>query len=212
MATQEYDKNNTTRINLKLNNKTDADIIEKLGEVENVQGFIKAIIRNEMEGAGTMKHFEKKTEELYGARNAGYKIDRTADREEDAQLLRRIRAERGDRFVEDKRDALYDFDGDLYQDENGDFYTVVFVWDHDHEVPLFWNRLTKAEYRIKPEFIEYWGPDATDETVLTMDEIKSAAEGFEKSIDDVMEQVYLNEPAEVEWYRALAEKENRYHH
>ena len=49
MATQEYDKNNTTRINLKLNNKTDADLIEKLESVKNVQGYIKAIIRNEME-------------------------------------------------------------------------------------------------------------------------------------------------------------------
>lgn len=48
MATKEYDKNNTTRINLKLNNKTDADIIEKLEKCRNVQGYIKAMIREDI--------------------------------------------------------------------------------------------------------------------------------------------------------------------
>ena len=143
MATQEYDKKNTTRVSIKLNNKTDADIIEKLETVENVQGFIKAIIRNEMEGAGTMKKFERLTQEIYGARNAGYMIDGKAELETDEQLIRKLRAERGDRFVEKKLDELYDFDGDLYQDENGDFYAVVFVYDRDHEVPLCWQKLTK---------------------------------------------------------------------
>lgn len=212
MATAEYDKNNCTRINLKLNNKTDADIIEKLGEVENVQGFIKAIIRNEMEGERKMKKFVKMTEELYGAKNAGYAIDKAADREEDQQLIRKLRAERGDRFVDDKMDALYDFDGDLYQDENGNFYAVVFVWDHDHEAPLCWHKLKEAKYRIKPDFLQSWGPDATDEDVLTMDEIKAAAEGLEMSIEEIMTQVYPDEPAEVEWYREMFEKENKYHH
>lgn len=45
MATAEYDKMNCTRINLKLNNKTDADIIRKLEGVENMQGYIKSLIR-----------------------------------------------------------------------------------------------------------------------------------------------------------------------
>lgn len=54
MATAEYDKKNCTRINLKLNNKTDADIIEKLGKVGNVQGFIKNMIREEI----NMKRYE----------------------------------------------------------------------------------------------------------------------------------------------------------
>lgn len=49
MATPEYDKNNCTRYNLKLNNKTDADVIEKLKQVENVQGYIKGLIRKDME-------------------------------------------------------------------------------------------------------------------------------------------------------------------
>ena len=35
----------TTRIVMNLNNNTDADILQKLKEVENKQGYIKSIIR-----------------------------------------------------------------------------------------------------------------------------------------------------------------------
>lgn len=40
-----YDSANTTQIHLKLNKKTDADILEKLGTVVNKQGYIKDLIR-----------------------------------------------------------------------------------------------------------------------------------------------------------------------
>lgn len=43
-----YDAKNTTQVNLKLNLKTDADIIEKLRSVENRQGYIKDLIRKEI--------------------------------------------------------------------------------------------------------------------------------------------------------------------
>ena len=68
MATAEYDKANCTRINLKLNNKTDADIIDKLDHVGNVQGYIKNMIRNDVKGGCTMKTYIIKPEylELYG--------------------------------------------------------------------------------------------------------------------------------------------------
>lgn len=49
MATAQYDKANTTRINIKLNNKTDADIIRQLEQKGNVQGYLKQLIRNDME-------------------------------------------------------------------------------------------------------------------------------------------------------------------
>ena len=42
---QKYDKTNTTQIRMKLNLKTDADILEKLESVRNKQGYIKALIR-----------------------------------------------------------------------------------------------------------------------------------------------------------------------
>ena len=49
MGSPTYDRENTTRINLKLNNRTDADIIEKLRSVESIQGYIKQLIREDME-------------------------------------------------------------------------------------------------------------------------------------------------------------------
>lgn len=41
----EWDLKNTTQIKLKLNNRTDADIIEWVKSLDNKQGTIKAIIR-----------------------------------------------------------------------------------------------------------------------------------------------------------------------
>lgn len=140
MATAEYDKSNTTRVNVKLNNRTDEDVIGKLKEVENVQGYIKALIRNDMEGEKAMKKFEKVTNELYGARNAGYTFDENADREMNEQLIRKLTAERGQRFVDKKLDAFYDMDGDLFRDEDGQEYAVEMV---DRE-PLCWQKLRRA--------------------------------------------------------------------
>lgn len=42
---QKYDENNTKQIKLKLNLKTDADIIEALDKAPNKQGLIKQLIR-----------------------------------------------------------------------------------------------------------------------------------------------------------------------
>ena len=44
-AVLKYDAANTTQIHLKLNNKTDADILSYLAQLDNVQGFIKSAIR-----------------------------------------------------------------------------------------------------------------------------------------------------------------------
>lgn len=46
--TKKYDQSNTIKVSLKLNIKTDADIIEYLDSVENKQGTIKQLIRNEI--------------------------------------------------------------------------------------------------------------------------------------------------------------------
>lgn len=43
-----YDAANTTQVHLKLNLKTDADIIEKLQEVDSKQGYIKHLIREDI--------------------------------------------------------------------------------------------------------------------------------------------------------------------
>ena len=51
MGSPKYDRENTRRINLKLNNKTDADIIkrlESLKETEGIQGYLKRLIREDI--------------------------------------------------------------------------------------------------------------------------------------------------------------------
>lgn len=47
-ASAKYDKNNTKGLYIKLNLKTDLDIIEYLRGKENVQGYIKSLIRSDM--------------------------------------------------------------------------------------------------------------------------------------------------------------------
>ena len=49
-AQEKYDAQNTTQIKLKLNLKTDADILEQLAKVGNKQGYIKELIRKDMRG------------------------------------------------------------------------------------------------------------------------------------------------------------------
>ena len=44
-----YDKTHTTQMMLKFNNTLDADILERLNEVDNRQGYIKRLIRNDLE-------------------------------------------------------------------------------------------------------------------------------------------------------------------
>ncbi len=44
-ANKRYDEKNTKQIKLKLNYNTDSDILERLSEVDNMQGYIKQLIR-----------------------------------------------------------------------------------------------------------------------------------------------------------------------
>ena len=44
-AVDRYDKENTVQVKLKLNIKTDSDILEKLDSEPNKQGYIKELIR-----------------------------------------------------------------------------------------------------------------------------------------------------------------------
>lgn len=62
---REYDKANTKGLYIKLNKKTDADIIEALEGLKNKQGYIKALIREDLtkakHGSDFMRYFEKET-------------------------------------------------------------------------------------------------------------------------------------------------------
>ena len=48
MGTVNWDRDNTKMVHVKLNRKTDADILKKLEEQSNVQGYIKQLIREDM--------------------------------------------------------------------------------------------------------------------------------------------------------------------
>ena len=47
-ASAKYDASHTIQVKLKLNTKTDADILEKLDAIENKQGYIKDLIRRDI--------------------------------------------------------------------------------------------------------------------------------------------------------------------
>ena len=49
-ASKKYDQNNTKGIYLKFNIHTDEDILKYLDKMENKQGYIKDLIRSDMEG------------------------------------------------------------------------------------------------------------------------------------------------------------------
>jgi hypothetical protein len=48
-ASAKYNESNVKQIKMNINRKTDADIIEHLSRCENVQGYIKSLIRKDME-------------------------------------------------------------------------------------------------------------------------------------------------------------------
>lgn len=47
-ANTKYNKNNTKQYPIRLNLNTDADIIDKLSSVDNIAGYIKELIREDM--------------------------------------------------------------------------------------------------------------------------------------------------------------------
>lgn len=64
-AAMKYDKENTKQVALKLNLKTDKDILDALGKSENVQGYIKKLIRTDFE----IKKYKKELDNLYVVRD-----------------------------------------------------------------------------------------------------------------------------------------------
>lgn len=48
-ATQKYNKENTIQVVCRFNKNTDADIVERLQEVENKNGYIKELIRKDIQ-------------------------------------------------------------------------------------------------------------------------------------------------------------------
>lgn len=109
-----------------------------------------------------MNTFTPKTSELYGAKNAGYQFDRNSAREVNEEIVRKLTAERGERFVADKLDSLYDFDGDLFVDASGVFFAVVMVNVDSREVPLCWQQLKRIWYAVQRDREDDWGTGSYD--------------------------------------------------
>ena len=57
-AQAKYDKKNTKQIVLKLNTTSDSDVLAKLEAIDNKQGYIKALIRNEMKNKNSVLSVE----------------------------------------------------------------------------------------------------------------------------------------------------------
>ena len=102
-AAAKYDKANTKSVFLKLNVKTDADILAHLETVGNKQGYIKNLIRNDMQTIETVNTKEIisgdfKEGEFVTVRIEGDIYERKV----------RYSAEHGDLFITIKRkDYLY---------------------------------------------------------------------------------------------------------
>ena len=103
-ANARYDAKTAKYYSLKLNTNTDREIIDHLESQDNVQAYIKSLIRKDMKGAKAMK-----------------------------------------------------------------------------------------TYRIRPEFLDLWGSDATEDTVLTDDDLEMITRGWEKTPADVMDQLIPQE-------------------
>ena len=80
--------------------------------------------------------FTRITSELYGARKAGFKLDPASQREYDHDAMAQIYADIGERYVDSLFDSFCDADGDLYSNENGEYYFVLMR----NGKPLIWQR------------------------------------------------------------------------
>lgn len=49
-AAYEWDRKNTTMVAMKLQNRTDKDILDLFGSLSNRQGYIKRLIRDDLNG------------------------------------------------------------------------------------------------------------------------------------------------------------------
>ena len=48
-------------------------------------------------------------------------------------------------------------------------------------------------YKIKPEYLDMWGEDATEDTVLTEQDVEDITRGWDKTPADVMDQLIPQE-------------------
>lgn len=105
-----YDAKMTKRVGLKLNIKTDKDILQKLDAEENMQGYIKSLIRRDLKMPPFIKAICKKGGEGYDIKeldlSSGKKICFMAKDEEDVIKLYEI--ESGGSVIVEKAGRVID--------------------------------------------------------------------------------------------------------
>ena len=62
-ANAKYEREKTRSIKIKLTKSTDADILRKLDDVGNKQGYIKALIRADLKKEGNKHEYEERDQE-----------------------------------------------------------------------------------------------------------------------------------------------------
>lgn len=45
------------------------------------------------------------------------------------------------------------------------------------------------KYKVKPEFFDLWGEETTEGTILTEKDVEEIARGWDKTVDDVIDQL-----------------------
>ena len=61
-----WNAKNTTQIKMKLQNRTDRDILDLLGSLQNKQGYLKQLIRADMDGAHIYEQYARIEQERPG--------------------------------------------------------------------------------------------------------------------------------------------------
>ena len=51
--------------------------------------------------------------------------------------------------------------------------------------------ISGCTFRIKPEYIDQWGEEATEDTVLTYQNLKDITRGWDKTPEDIMHQLII---------------------
>jgi hypothetical protein len=78
-AIAKYDAKNTRQIHLKLNINTDADILDRFSNTENVQGYIKALIRRDMVMQPQVYLPTRYSDEIFGCPLCKHEVKPEAD-------------------------------------------------------------------------------------------------------------------------------------
>jgi len=87
--------------------------------------------------------FTQLTNEVFGAQNAGFRIDPDAERMTDDERIKVLHDRMGETYVNALLDSFYDFESDLFQGEDGEYYAVMMDPTTTESCPLILQRLLR---------------------------------------------------------------------